>query len=454
MLKKNIFSFLFLLLFMLVNCLQAQYTVKAKLGPANLTTEIFGYLESTQVLLNDLFPCQKYTITIFSGPDSSADLLGLKEINVNNKPAGFYSSIPIITSSNYLMGRNNDGGDSINDILNKNIGVLRNSVASQELNKLTGIYNSYKSISSLYSAYVNNKIDYIIAESAIAKRILNNTASGQNISIINEDLFKSHIGFWVNQSEPSLGNFINDRIKNFKDSENYETFKKQYLIKQKDYISTADFYSIAFTVLFLAIALRVVLGLVYKKESSSKENVPNDKPETNRVKNSSKENVPNYKPKLNRIKNSIQKYISHYKLELNGIMQIRPLPGIQFVDNEEEVRNQFRKSYAHFQQKHPNINVVVKFDHNSVKVRFNSDSNVKISNKDYLSIVANDIEDMLDAFPERQFLIDLSLSGNYSNIEGKQKFSIINHDTNVELVKSEEQNTWYILWKDLLFGSD
>lgn len=400
--KKHVSSLLFLLIFVGVHCLQAQDTLRVKLGPTNLTDDTFESLKSSQVLLNNLIPAQKYKIATVSGPDSTADLLGLREINTNEKPKGFISSNPVLTSSNYLLGRNNNSGDEIKDLLNEDIGVLQNSVASKELSNLTQFYNSYKSVSSLYAAYFNGKIDYIIAESSVAKSILNNRIQGKKIEIINRNLFKSQIGFWVNQNNTDLLKFINDRVENFKESGKFEDFKNQYFEVPKDYSLIFWYSSIAILSLLLAAALTYA----YKNQEL------------------------------------IKQYLNSYKLELNGIMQIRPLPGIRFVNNEGEIKNHFQESYAQFQQKHPNINVIVDFNNTSVKLRFNSSSDIKISDKNYLSTIADDIEDMISVFPTDQFIIDLSLSGSYSNLQGKNKFSIINKDTDVEFVDAEvEKNT-------------
>lgn len=400
MLKKLVSILTFCLSFaMLVNIAQAQDTLTVKLGPTNLTDDTFESLKSSEVLLNHLIPAQKYKLKTISGPDSSAELLGLRELNVDEKPSGFIPSNTVIKSANLLMGKSGNGNE-INEILNEDIGVLKGSVASRELGELTQFYHTYRSVSSLYADYFNGKIDYIITEASIAKNILQNRVEGTEINILNRDLFESQMGFWVSENNADLQTFINERIANFKNGSKFENFKETYFTVPRDYSSLLRYLSIAAIVLLLG----GTITYAYKNQDI------------------------------------IKQYIKSYKLELNGLMQIRPLPGIRFVDNEGEIKNHFQESYAKFQKEHPNINVAVDFNNTSVKLRFNSGSDIKISDKDYLSMLADDIEDMISVFPTDQFIIDLNISGSYSNVQGEHKFSIINKDTQVEVVDSEIEN--------------
>jgi hypothetical protein len=133
-------------------------------------------------------------------------------------------------------------------------------------------------------------------------------------------------------------------------------------------------------------------------------------------------------------KEILNSLLKSYSIQLNGIIQIRPLPSIKFLDDEAFIKDSFKEKYSAFQINNTGIQTDIEFNGQAVKLTLNSESDLKISNSEYLDILAQDLEGLIKSFPVEMFIIDLNVSGQYQNLSTKKKFSFTNKGNSVDYI--------------------
>lgn len=388
-----IYLFIFSVLIAFPSVTKSQDTIDVKLGPTSITDNSLNSLRASRVIINFLIPSTDYIINTTQDEDRYADILGLREINPAIIPENFIATDPVLKSDVILLGHSGRDARNLEDIINDDVGVISKSFAHHRFREYSQFAYEFNSISELFSAFFNENVDFIIVESSIAKSILDNASNDSDIKIYNHQLFTSEIGFLINTESEYLVEYLNTRIASFKDSTNYSTFIDEYYT-----VPAERFWPRYIMILIIILVLSFGLYLLFKN------------------------------------KEVLSRLLKSYNVQMNGIMQIRPLPSIKFLDDEASIKNSFKEKYSTFQINNPGINTEIEFNGQAVKVTFISEPDLKVSDTEYLDIVAHELEDLIKAFPVNQFIIDLNISGHYQSLTSKMKFTFSNTGNTVDYI--------------------
>lgn len=371
----------------------SQDTLYVKLGPTSTTDNSLNNLRSSRVIINSLIPSNDFIIDTTQGEDRNADILGLREINSSMVSPTFIASNPVLQSNIVLLGHAGRSGTNLDDIINEEVGVISNSYAHHRFREVSQFVHEYNTISQLYAAFFNRNVDFIIVESSIAKSILNNAPRESSVKIINNHLFTVDVGFLINRDNEHLVDYLNTRISAFQNSPEYSTFIDDYYTIEREMLWLR--YLMISTITIIVIIVFYML-----------------------IKN----------------RGIVSNLLNSYSIQLNGIVQIRPLPSIKYLEDEASIKDSFKEKYSAFQLNNPGINTSIEFNGQAIKVTFSSEPDLKINSPDYLDVVAQELEDIIKTFPMDKFIIDLNISGQFQNFSSKSKFTYSNKGSSVDYI--------------------
>jgi len=368
-----------------------QDTIKVKLSELSPPySDMDGNLGLNKILLNKIISPSKYKILIIESDSSGLPaLMGLSEKNTLSD-TNYEFSLALFNSSYVIVSNTDKKIKNIDDIVDNKIGIIENSRAEKKLEGKLFFYTKYKNCNSAFFSLFNNDIDYLIVEKSFAKYFLNQELLKNKLFIVNEDLFQTDIGFYVFKKDKGLINQINSAIAKFKKSEDYQSLLNKYYIFPTDY-----------TLLWIIVISLLVLSAI------------------------------TYLVLFIRKRNIGEKLLGYYRLSLKGLIIFRASP--TYTSNENNDGSKFKDALNELQLKYQHLNFAYDYSGNSVKINLTTPKKIFLSDKDYLNKFTDSLNNTLKELPPNKYMIDINISGEYSDFRSHNSFLIVNKGNEVGL---------------------
>ena len=377
----------------------AQDTIKVKL--TNLSTpysDMDGSLGLSKIILNKIIHPSKYKIKIIDSDSSSlANIIGLSENNT--LPDTHYKfSLPVFKSNYVIISSIDKDIDNLDVIVDKKIGVLDNSLAERKLGGKLFFYTKYKTCKNAFFGLLNNNIEYLIVEKSFAIFFLKQELLKDKFFIVNENMFPTEIGFYVNKQNEEFINQINSSITKFKQTNDYANLSDNYYSLPKDY---SLFWIIIISILIIAIIITLIIFVRKKKIG--------------------------------------EKLLGYYRLNLKGLIIFRVSPTYAQDDNSDG--SNFKDTLNNLQLKYSTLNISYDYSGNSVKINIMTPRKIFISDKDFLNNFTASLNEALKELPKNKYIIDINISGEFSDLKNHSSFLIVNKGNEVGLHIDKSKKT-------------
>lgn len=112
--------------------------------------------------------------------DGSVNLIFTPSPIVDTTDTDYMFSLPYLTSHARFMTLDQNNINTLNDIKNKKIGAINNTLYTDLMDtqyKTNNTVQEFQAMPDMMSALINNDVDVIILNDSVAKYIINNTAS-------------------------------------------------------------------------------------------------------------------------------------------------------------------------------------------------------------------------------------------------------------------------------------
>jgi len=378
----------------------AQDTIKVKLSEFSPPySDIDGNLGLNKILLNKIISPSKHKISIIvSDSINLADLIGLSEKNtIANSDYKFSSTL---FKSNYVIVSNIDRKiNQIDEIIDNQIGVVENSFAENKLDGKLFFYSKYQNCKNAFFGLLNKNIDYLIVEKSFAIYFLQQELLKDKFFIVNDDLIPTEIGFYVNTRNEKIFNQINTSIAKFKEKEEYENLIDKYYSFPKD-------YSLLWTII---IGLLIITGIILLIVILRKKKIG-------------------------------EKLLEYYRLNLKGLIIFRVSPTYN-SDGDNNDGSNFKDTLNNLQLKFNPLNFTYDYSGNSVKINIKTPKKIFLSDKDFLNNFTDSLNSALKELPQNKYMIDINISGEFSDLKSHNSFLIVNKGNEVGLHIDKSKKT-------------
>jgi len=378
----------------------AQDTIKVKLSELSPPySDMNGNLGLNKILLNKIISPSKHKISIIeSGSVNLPDLIGLSEKNTIVSSDYKFSST--IFKSNYVIVSNIDKNiNQIDEIADNQIGVVENSLAEKKIEGKIFFYNKYQNCKTAFFDLLNKNVEYLIIEKSFAIYFLQQELLKDKIFIVNDNLFPTEIGFYVNTKNADFVKQVNTSIAKFKEKDDYENLIDKYYSFPRD-------YSLLWIIIIVIIAIAAIIFMIL----------------------------------FLRKKKIGEKILEYYRLNLKGLIIFRVSP----TYNSEEDNNdgsKFKDTLNNLQLKYHPLNFTYDYSGNSVKINIKTPKKVFLSDKEFLNNFTESLNSALKELPQNKYMIDINISGEFSDLKNHSSFLIVNKGNEVGLHIDKSKKT-------------
>lgn len=396
---KKLFYYFSLILVLYFQTL-AQDTVRVKLTVLYPPySDMNGNLGLNKMLLNKIIPPSIYKIRIIESDTANlADLIGLCEKYTLHNPKYNFSST--LFESNYLIISSiNKKIDKIEEIADNKIGVVENSLAEKKMEGQLFFYTKYNNYRNAFFGLLNNDVEYLIVEKASAIYFLQQELIKDKFFIVNDDLFSTAIGFYINSKKTGFINQVNESIAGFKKTSDYKNLVNKYYTLPRDY---SVIWIIIIAVVVIA-AITLIILFIRKQNIAEK----------------------------------IQQY---YKLNLKGLIIFRVSPTYAVgADNNDG--GKFKDTMNDLQLKFNSLSFNYDYSGNSVKINIKTPKKIFLSDKEYLNNFTESLNNALKELPKNKYIIDINISGEFSDLKSHNSFLIVNKGNEIGLHIDKSKKT-------------
>jgi hypothetical protein len=369
----------------------AQDTIWVKLNNSSPPySDIGEKLGLNKQLLNKIIsPTRHKLLIVESNYSEHFQLFGLSE-NQTRINSDFVFLEPIFKSRYVLLSNYNEAVENIDDISDKKIGLIKDSFANEKYSDKLLFYTRYNSGKMAVNALLNQKIKYLIVELSIAKYFLEYKELQAKIFVVNDNLLSTEIGVFVKKRETNLIAQLNSSILKFKQTKSYQKLYEEYYEFETNYL----WVKILGIIFIVAILLSTIIYYFKKKNISTK--------------------ISNY-----------------HSLVLKGLIIFRISPTYSQNDNDDG--SNFKEEINKLQLKYNMLSFSFDYSGNSAKINVITKKKTYISDNLFLESFVDDLNIALQKLPKDKYIIDINISGEFSNLSQNHSFLIVNNGNVVGL---------------------
>ena len=383
--------------------LVSQDTLRVRLPGSNVFEDERLVSDLSRIVINRLVKIDDYMVLPVQSSTDTIDLIGLSEIDARMIPEGFSRSAAVFTSRNVIIATNDKPVRSLAELADAHVGVLASSLGEDRIRQETQFFESYTTIGRLVEDLMKGRIQYVLVEASVAKAILDHDGLKTKLYLVNENVFETHLGFFVRKTNTRLLAYLDEHIGTFRESEGSRDLDSRFVNIPKDSGPVILFWSI----LVGGIVIVTLVLVAWRR-------------------------------------GWIRWLANSYSVQLSGLLMIRPSPTMRASTQDQQSNPGFKEKLAVFQMKYPSVDSKLEFQNSMIKIELRTRYKTRVGEKAFLDTFAQDLEDLISVFASERYVMELNVTGECSNMFELNRFVMTNNQGKVGLMVSNFKKRFFI----------